>query len=78
MIQSIDGREPTDVRHAMRILGSYESGETLKLGIMRDKKKRKIEIEVPADHRGSLFAPPVAKPVKALLALKMPVETAST
>jgi C-terminal processing protease CtpA/Prc len=78
VIQSIDGREPKDVRHAMRILSSYESGESLQLGIMRDKKERNIEIEVPADHRGSLFAPPVTKPVKAPLAPKAPVETAST
>jgi S1-C subfamily serine protease len=54
VIQSIDGREPRDTRHAMRILGSYQSGEKLKLGIMRDKKKMKIDIEIPADHRGSL------------------------
>ncbi len=54
VIQNIDGREPKDTRHAMRILGSYQSGEKLKLGIMRDKKKRTIEIEIPADHRGSL------------------------
>ncbi len=54
VIQNIDGREPKDSRHAMRILGSYQSGEKLKLGIMRDKKKRTVEIEIPADHRGSL------------------------
>jgi len=64
VIQSIDGREPTDVRHAMRILSSYESGETLELGIMRDKKKRKIEVEIPANQRGSLFAPPAATPAR--------------
>tara|TARA_R110000782_G_scaffold137396_1_gene229873 strand:+ start:282 stop:1343 length:1062 start_codon:yes stop_codon:yes gene_type:complete len=64
VIQSIDGREPKDVRHAMRILSSYQSGETLKLGIMRDKKKRTIDVEVPADQRGSLWAPepPAAEP----------------
>ena len=54
VIQSIDGREPKDTRHAMRILGSYQSGEKLELGIMRDKKKMKLDIEIPADHRGSL------------------------
>lgn len=53
VIQSIDGREPKDVRHALRILGSYQSGETLELGIMRDKKKVKIDVEIPADHHGS-------------------------
>lgn len=66
VIQSIDGREPKDVRHAMRILSSYQSGEKLKLGIMRDKKKRSIEVAVPADQRGSLWAPepPAAKPAR--------------
>ena len=52
VIQSIDGREPRDVRHAMRILSSYQAGEGLKLGIMRDKKKRTLDIEIPADYRG--------------------------
>tara|TARA_R110002096_G_scaffold23031_3_gene73540 strand:- start:5438 stop:6499 length:1062 start_codon:yes stop_codon:yes gene_type:complete len=84
VIQSIDGREPKDVRHAMRILGSYQSGESLKLGIMRDKRKRTIEIEVPADHRGSLFAPLPASPASAPmpqaapLPAAAPAETAST
>ncbi len=49
VIQTIDGREPKDVRHAMRILSSYQAGESLKLGIMRDKKKRTLDIEIPAD-----------------------------
>jgi len=64
VIQTIDGREPSDVRHAMRILSSYQSGETLELGIMRDQKEQTIEIAVPADHRGSIFAPPAARPVR--------------
>ena len=55
VIQSIDGREPRDVRHAMRILSSYQGGEKLNLGIMRDKKKRTLEVEIPADHHGNLF-----------------------
>jgi len=54
VIQSIDGREPKDVRHAMRILASYQAGERLELGIMRDKKKVTIDIEIPADHHGKL------------------------
>jgi C-terminal processing protease CtpA/Prc len=62
VIKTIDGREPNDVRHAMRILSSYQSGEKLQLGIMRDKKKQTLDIEVPADHRGALFAPPAVRP----------------
>ena len=78
VIQSIDGREPTDVRHAMRILSSYQGGESLKLGIMRDKKKRTIEVEIPANQRGSLFVPPAAKPARVPLPPKPAPETAST
>ncbi len=64
VIQSIDGREPTSVDHAMRILGSYQSGESLEIEIMRDKRKQKITIEVP-DNRRSSLAPPAAAPVLA-------------
>jgi len=58
VIQNIDGREPKDVRHALRILGSYASGEKLKLGIMRDKKKRTIDVEIPADFQGRVVPEP--------------------
>ena len=78
VIQSIDGREPKDVRHAMKILSSYQGGEKLKLGIMRDKKKRTLEIEVPDNHRGALFAPPAAKPARVPLPPKPAPETTST
>jgi C-terminal processing protease CtpA/Prc len=78
VIQSIDGREPTDVRHAMRILSSYQGGESLKLGIMRDKKKRTIDVEIPVNQRGSLFAPLPAKPARAPLPPRPAPETAST
>lgn len=54
VIQSIDGREPKDVRHALRILGSYQAGEKLELGIMRDKKRVKVDVEIPADYHGNL------------------------
>ncbi len=78
VIQSIDGREPSDVRHAMRILSSYQGGESLKLGIMRDKKKRTIDVAIPVDQRGSLFAPMPAKPARAPLPPRPAPETAST
>ena len=78
VIKTIDGRVPKDVSHAMRILSSYQSGEELKIGIMRDKKKRTLKIEVPADHRGSLFAPLPAKPARAPAPPRAAPETAST
>ena len=52
VIQSIDGREPKDVRHALRILGSYAPGDTLKLGILREIPKLRLEDEMPAAHLG--------------------------
>jgi C-terminal processing protease CtpA/Prc len=56
VIQSIDGRKPESVNHAMRILASYQSGETVKVEIMRDKRKQTISIDIP-DNRQSSFVP---------------------
>ncbi|MDH4054903.1 MAG: PDZ domain-containing protein [Gammaproteobacteria bacterium] len=78
VIQSIDGRAPTDVRHCLRILGSYESGETLELGIMRDKKQRTVKVEVPADPHSSLMKPRPVKPARAPVRPVPPPDTAST
>ena len=55
VIQSIDGRKPKSVGHAMRILGSYQPGESLELSIMRDKKRRNLDIEIPDDRTGMLY-----------------------
>ncbi len=56
VILAIDGREPEDAAHAMRILRSYRGGETLTLDILRKKKKQTLEIEVPerrsSEYRG--------------------------
>ena len=61
VIQSIDGRKPMSVNHAMRILGSYQSGETVKIEIMRDKRKQTISIDVPDNRRSSVAPPDVPK-----------------
>jgi C-terminal processing protease CtpA/Prc len=63
VIQKIDGREPTSVRHALRILGSYQAGESLKLDIMRNKKRRTLDVEIPDDLSGRLL-PEVAPAVQ--------------
>ncbi len=61
VIHEIDGRTPTSVRHAMRILGSYQPGEKLELEIMRDKRRRKLDIDIPDDLTGRLGPiPPVS------------------
>jgi len=54
VIQSIDGREPGSVSHAMRILGSYQEGETLKLEIMRDKRRQTVSVEMPDNRRSAI------------------------
>jgi len=51
VLKSIDGRTPQDLLHAIRILSSYESGETVNLKILRDKKEKTITIEVPDDRQ---------------------------
>lgn len=58
VIHAIDGREPTSVSHAVRILGSYQSGEALKLEIMRDKRRQTLDIEMPDNRRSQLPLPP--------------------
>jgi hypothetical protein len=42
----------------MRILGSYQSGETLKIEIMRDRRKETLNIEVPDNRQSSVMEMP--------------------
>jgi len=66
VILNIDGREPTSVRHALRILGSYQPGESLEIEILREKKKRTLKIEVPDDRSGMIWEPaPAPRPAVA-------------
>jgi len=48
VILEIGGREPLDVGHALRILASFEPGERLTLTIMREQRRRTLEIDLPA------------------------------
>jgi S1-C subfamily serine protease len=67
VIQRIDGREPTSVSHAMRILGSYQSGEKFDIEIMRDKKRQTISVDMPDNRQsqsGGLILPRAAKPAQ--------------
>ena len=47
VILSIGGREPRSARHAERILASYDEGETVKLEIMRQKRRETVTWTVP-------------------------------
>ncbi len=51
VIIEIGGRKPTSTAHAMRILGSFEPGETLELTIMRDQRRQTLEVELAASGR---------------------------
>ena len=48
VILDIGGREPTSPEHAMRILGSFQKGEPLKITIMRNKGKQTLDVKLPA------------------------------
>src|SRR5438445_2643838 len=47
VILSIAGRKPTSPAHAMRILRSYESGETVSIELMRKQKRLTVAWKVP-------------------------------
>ena len=79
VIQRIDGREPTSVSHAMRILGSYQTGEKFDIEIMRDKKRQTINVEMPDDRQsreGLMIAPRAAMAMPAAPAAAAPTTAA--
>jgi S1-C subfamily serine protease len=47
VILRIGSREPTSAAHALRILRSYDAGETVSIVIMRQKQRQTIEAVVP-------------------------------
>ncbi len=51
VIIEIGGRKPASTAHAMRILGSFEPGETLELTIMRNQRRQTLEVELAAGGR---------------------------
>jgi hypothetical protein len=49
VLLDIDGRVPSSAGHASEILGSYQSGEKLKLHILRDHNRMELSVEIPPD-----------------------------
>ena len=49
VILDISGREPSSPEHAMRILASFEPGETLRLTIMRRQQRETLEVRLPSE-----------------------------
>jgi S1-C subfamily serine protease len=46
VVLQVDGREPSSPSHLLRILRSYEPGETFKLDIMRDRRKETVTARI--------------------------------
>jgi S1-C subfamily serine protease len=51
VILDIGGRAPMSPEHAMRILGSFDPGETLRLQIMRRERRETLELVMPERSR---------------------------
>jgi hypothetical protein len=51
VILSIGGRHPTSPAHAMRILGTYDAGESLAFEVMRQKHRITVNGRMPAEDR---------------------------
>ncbi len=47
VILAIDGREPKTGSHAMRILRSYQGGESVELSILRDRRAQTLSAKIP-------------------------------
>jgi len=60
VILSIGGRKPTTVEHAMRILRSYDAGETVSIEIMRKQKRMTLAWKVPEREDMMRVRPPRA------------------
>jgi S1-C subfamily serine protease len=57
VILAISGRTPNSPEHAIRILSSFEAGETIEFSIMRDRRRATIEYEIPARQNAPLVVP---------------------
>jgi membrane-associated protease RseP (regulator of RpoE activity) len=81
VIVAIGGREPQDSRHAMRILRSYQPGESVELRILRDHRAQTLTAKIPErDQRDVMrraLPPPPAPPAPRAPAPPAPEESAS-
>ncbi|MBI4502034.1 MAG: PDZ domain-containing protein [Gemmatimonadetes bacterium] len=55
VILSIDGRKPNTPPQALRILRSYERGESFQIQVLRQKKKITLTARVPESERNGYF-----------------------
>jgi S1-C subfamily serine protease len=57
VIMTIGGRTPESPRHAFRILGSYQPSESVKVEVLRQRKRMTVEMKVPAAPEAPAFRP---------------------
>jgi len=69
VVLTIGGRTPENPRHALRILGSYQANDKVKVEVLRQRKRLTVELEIPdvdslkpAFRPGPPPRPPVAPP----------------
>lgn len=55
VILSVNGRKPSSPEHALRILASYEPGETIVFSIMRNRQEVTVEFVVPEGAQPGTF-----------------------
>ena len=55
VILAIGGRKPTSPSHAMRILRSYDAGESVTLDVMRKQKRTTVTWKVPENDDNGMF-----------------------
>lgn len=66
VILSIGGREPQTGSHAMRILRSYQAGESVELRILRDRRPQSLSARIPErEARDLLRSAPVPRAPRA-------------
>ena len=46
VVMAVDGRKPTGPSHLMRILRSYDKGETFKVDILRNRKRETVNAQL--------------------------------
>ena len=61
VILAIDGRKPTSPSHALRILRSYEVGESVKLDVQRKQRRQVVTWTVPERERVRMRSPQPAR-----------------
>jgi S1-C subfamily serine protease len=62
VVLSVDGREPSSPQHLLRILRSYEPGETVRLEIQRDRRRETVTGTIEEDGNRRRAASPPHRP----------------